>query len=120
MTFKLLEHIDISDGSMTRRIALYEGDLSAIPKEHHSDILIVSAFPNDYFPTQTSLIGALDRKGISVSRLALKKAHDLRSTSAFWISHPLEGAPTSMNIGRIACFEPTVRGAPPRRCRRFV
>jgi hypothetical protein len=113
MTFKLLDRLDISDGSTTRRIALYEGDLTAIPKEHRADILIVSAFPNDYLPTRSSLIGDLDRSGLSVAQLAATKAHDLRATSAFWISNPIEGAASRMNIGQIACFEPRVLGAPP-------
>jgi len=48
MTFKLLHSIDISDGSTIRGIGLYEGGLTAMPEEHRADILIVSAFPNDY------------------------------------------------------------------------
>ena len=47
MTFKLLDSIDVSDGATTRRISLYEGDLTAIPQAHRADILIVSAFPDD-------------------------------------------------------------------------
>jgi hypothetical protein len=33
MTFKLLQSIDISDGSTIRRIAPCEGELMAIPEE---------------------------------------------------------------------------------------
>lgn len=113
MSFRLLNSIDISDGPVTRRITLYEGELTAIPAEHRADILIVSAFPNDYIPTSSSLIGALQRKGLSVAQLAAAKAYDLRTTSAFWLSHPIGGAAAAMNIGQIACFEPQVRGAPP-------
>jgi hypothetical protein len=113
MTFKLLNNIDISDGGATRRIALYEGDLTAIPPEHRADILVVSAFPHDYSPTPTSLIGALNRAGLSVAALAANKAHDLRATSAFWISQPLGASAPVKNIGQVACFEPAVRGSPP-------
>jgi hypothetical protein len=113
MTFKLLNNIDISDGGTTRRIALYEGDLTAIPPEHRADILVVSAFPHDYCATPTSLIGALDRVGLSVADLAANKAHDLRATSAFWISQPLGASAPVKNIGQVACFEPAVRGSPP-------
>jgi hypothetical protein len=113
MTFTLLDSIDISDGRVVRRIALYEGDLAAIPDEHHADILIVSAFPNNYAPTRWSLIGALDRRGLSIAQLATKKAHDLRSTCAFWISNRIGGPAARMNIGQIACFEPQDFGAPP-------
>jgi hypothetical protein len=61
MSFTLLDHIDIPDGSLVRRVALYEGDLTAIPKEHSADTLVISAFPNDYSPTPASVIGALDK-----------------------------------------------------------
>jgi hypothetical protein len=113
MAFKLLEKIDVSDGPTTRRIGLYEGDLAAIPSEHKVDILIVSAFPDDYIPTRGSLIGALSRQGLSVEDLAADKKHDLRDTSAFWISRPIEGPAARLNIHQIACFEPRVLGSPP-------
>lgn len=113
MVFTLLNSLDILDGPVRRRIALYEGELTAIPPEHRADILVVSAFPNDYLPTQSSLIGALDRSGLSVGKLAAAKAHDLRLSSAFWISHAITGPAARMNIGQVACFEPRVRGEPP-------
>jgi hypothetical protein len=78
MSLRLLNSIDVSDGSVVRRIALYEGDLTDIPAEHRVDILIVSAFPNDYRPTQTSLIGGLQRSGLSVAQLLLDFATHYR------------------------------------------
>jgi hypothetical protein len=113
LRFELLDKIDIADQTTTRRIALYKGDLSAIPVEHHVDILIVSAFPNDYQPTPNSLIGALERNGLSLGELARVKLHDLRDTCAFWISQPIVGSAVRLNIGQIACFEPEVLGSPP-------
>jgi len=113
VSFELVDAIDISDGNTTRRIVLYEGDLSVIPPAHHVDILIVSAFPDDYVPTPTSLIGALYRKGLSVGDLATDKLHDLRETCAFWISRPIVGAAAELNVGQIACFEPRILGSPP-------
>jgi hypothetical protein len=35
------------------------------------------------------MIGALDRKGISVGALAKEKEIDLRQTAWFWLSRPL-------------------------------
>jgi hypothetical protein len=113
MTFQLLDKIDIQDGSTPRHIGLYQGDLAAIPPDERVDVLIVSAFPNDYLPTPTSLIGALDAKGLSVAKLASDKLHDLRETSAFWISRPIAGAAARLNIGQVACFEPRTLGSPP-------
>ena len=108
MTFALIDSIDILDGSTTRRIALYEGDLTAIPKEHRADILVVSAFPDNYVPTSTSLIGSLYSRGLSVDDLAKVKAHDLRATCGFWLSNR---AAAALNVGRIACFEPLMLGS---------
>jgi hypothetical protein len=113
MSFKLLQKIDVFDGFINRTIALYEGDLVAIPIKHRADILILSAFPNDYTPTDTSMIGSLHRAGLSVGQLAANKAYDLRGTSAFWISHPIIGPAASLNVGQVACFEPRVLGSPP-------
>ena len=59
-------------------------------------------------PKTTTLIGlsiedrALDRRGLSVAELAANKLHDLRTTSAFWLSYPLATAFAEMNIGQVA------------------
>jgi hypothetical protein len=112
MTFRLLEQIGISDGATVRRISLYHGEIAEMTSADHADILVVSAFPDDYAPTPTSLIGALEKAGISVEQLSKKKLHDLRPTTGFWISHPMEPG-GNVGIGQIACFEPQVRGSPP-------
>ncbi len=113
MTFALLQKIEIRDGSTSRTIALYEGDLAHIPEEHRADILVVLAFPNDYTPSRTSLIGALNASGLSIGSLAVAKAHDLRDTCAFWLSKPIIGPAADLNVRRVACFEPRGLGSPP-------
>lgn len=91
-----------------KTIELYQGDLTKIPEKYHTDLLIVSAFPNDYIPTRSSLIGALHQSGISVSGLAQNKESDLRDNFNCWMSKPIN----KLNINRILCFEPKNREDP--------
>jgi hypothetical protein len=97
-----------------RRISLYRGDLSRIPSDQTVDLLVVSAFPNNYVPVPDTLIGALHRRGLSVAERASDKAQDLREISGFRISKPLVERYPDLHIGRIACFEPLVIGQPPQ------
>ena len=85
-----------------RKIQLLFGDLAHIPEEHEVDLLVLSAFSDDYIPTSTSLIGALHRQGISVRQLAEDKEADLRTPFRCWLSKPVQ----RNHIGRILCFEP--------------
>ncbi len=86
LTEWVLEHRGVE-----RRIQLFSGDLSSIPLDEAVDVLIVSAFRNDYYPTDESLIGALYRKGVSVYDLSEEKERDMREEFACWLSRRLEG-----------------------------
>ena len=55
------DHTTVGDLGAERSIMLYVGDLAALPAHEAVDILVVSAFPNDYVATPRSLIGALHR-----------------------------------------------------------
>jgi len=109
----LLDVMEVDYNGQSRRIELHQGDLSSLPAEDAVDLLILSAFPNDYIPTRTSLIGALYRKGISVQELSLDKAVDLRKAFSCWLSQRLEDKIPGIEFKRILCFEPLVRGSPP-------
>lgn len=111
---QLIRRLAVSDGDEERRIGLYAGDLSRIPASQPVDLLVVSAFPDSYQPRAGTLIGALHQQGLSLQHLATDKDHDLRRTSGFWLSKPLAPTHPDKHIGRIACFEPLVLGAPPQ------
>jgi hypothetical protein len=109
---KLLDELKIQDGSKNKYIKIYHGDLTEIPVEEAVDILVVSAFPDDYTPTPRSLIGALHRKGVSVAELAQTKAVDLRKSFSCWMSQEINSSDPGIQFKRILCFEPQMRGKP--------
>ncbi len=104
---QLLDYIQVKTDKGFADIELYLGDLSAIPKEHKVDIVILSAFPNNYAPTPNTLIGSLDQKGLSVAKLAEDKDMDLRKSLWCWFSKELPKQQVDkFNFSRILCFEP--------------
>jgi hypothetical protein len=109
---QLLEECIVANGLRSTSLRLYRGDLASIPSEEAVDCLVVSAFPNDYVPTPTSLIGALARRGISVQELAGEKEQDLRQSFSCWISKDLGARYPRAGFRRLLCFEPLTRGNP--------
>lgn len=109
----LLDTLKVYYGAEERSIELYQGDLTNLTQDEAVDVLVVSAFPDDYLPTRTSLIGALYRRGISVELLAGEKASDLRQTFSCWMSKEIVATDPGIQFKRILCFEPLSRGTPP-------
>lgn len=104
---KLLSEINIQRAQGSTAIQLLQGDLSAIPAEHATDILVMSAFPGDYSALTGSLIRALHDKGLSVQTLSQHKETDLRTQLNCWLSEPLSiPDQQKFNFKRILCFEP--------------
>jgi len=109
-----IDSLSITDDNQVKRtISFWHGNPADTSADDPVDLIIVSAFRNDYTPTSRSIIGALHRKGLSVADLAKDKAVDLRETTGFWLSRPLPAAVTSVGVGRILCFEPHFLGPHP-------
>ena len=110
---QMIDRLTTSDGTRTRTVSLWHGNPADIDHDNPVDLIIVSAFPNDYIPTPISIIGALDRRGLSVAQLATHKAADLRETTGFWLSEPLPANASQVGVSRILCFEPHFLGDSP-------
>src|SRR5436305_11949872 len=108
---ELIDSITVRHQGNARCVMLFVGDLASLPERESVDVLIVSAFPDDYEPTPTSLIGALARVGVSVEKLAQAKEVDLRQFSSCWLSRPI-GRP-GVHFHRLLCFEPRQPGKAP-------
>jgi hypothetical protein len=104
---QLLSQIIIHREKDDASIQLLQGDLTAIPKEHATDIVVISAFPGSYEPIHNTLMGALFDKGINVGEMAKNKDINLISQLGCWLSKPLSKAQQKLfNFKRILCFEP--------------
>lgn len=101
---ELVDSITVRHNQRDRQLMLFVGSISALPESERVDVLVVSAFPDDYRPTHRSLIGALDLAGLSVGELARDKEVDLRKFSNCWLSRPIDRA--DVQFQRILCFEP--------------
>jgi hypothetical protein len=108
---ELIDTITVRHQGNERFVMLFVGDLASLPEREAVDVLIVSAFPDDYIPTRRSLIGALARVGVSVAELAQDKEVDLRRFSSCWLSRPIERP--RVHFHRLLCFEPRHRGRAP-------
>jgi hypothetical protein len=106
---RLLDQLSIRHGNYCSEIELLEGDLTALPLQQAVDVLVVSAFQGDYSPTPSSLIGALDRIGLSVDALARDKQIDLRAQFSCWLSKPL---PRAFPYRHVLCIESGWIGSP--------
>ncbi|CAN5729714.1 hypothetical protein BH10BAC2_BH10BAC2_15830 [soil metagenome] len=104
----LLSEFSIPGESSNATIQLLHGDLTAIPKEHAADILVISAYPDSYGTAdKTTLMSALFNKGIIVADLAKDKAIDLLEHMNCWLSKPLiQAQQEQFNFKKILCFEP--------------
>jgi TIR domain len=104
----LLSQFTIARSNGNAVIQLLHGDLTAIPKEHAADILVISAYPGSYGTAdKTTLMSALYNKDIIVAELAKDKEIDLLENMHCWLSKPLSSVQQEQfNFKKILCFEP--------------
>jgi len=104
---KILEQITVIDKQSEKHsIDLIHGDITSRTHDKRADVLIVSAFPDDYIPTPTSLIGALHKKGVSVEELSRDKLEDKRASTYCWTSRQVGSGKADIPFRHILCYEP--------------
>ncbi len=95
---KLVSEFHFSQEEKKRQIRIFAGDLTESPVDY--DVVVCSAFKNDYVPVWDTLIGSLYyNRGISVEALAEEPAINMRKDGG-WLSSELQGS-----IRRVACIE---------------
>jgi hypothetical protein len=87
----------------TRFLEFWSGDIATISESEPVDLLVLSAFPNDYSPIRGTVIHRLGEEGVDVARAAEAKLFDFREIWQTWVSRPLEGQTA---IKQLICFEP--------------
>jgi len=92
-------------GSGTRTIMLCQGDIADMSTADAVDYIAVSALPGDYSPSQGSIIGALNNKGVSVQAQSANKAANYEPTMPCWVSQDVSSA--GLNFSRFILFEPS-------------
>ncbi|KAK6181428.1 hypothetical protein SNE40_009276 [Patella caerulea] len=85
------------------------GDITKLPMEDKVDIVMVSAFPNNYsLSGRHTLMSALYHNlDLCVATLSRKKDVDLRRNFSCWVSSPL---PDRLPYRRLVCFERLAHG----------
>lgn len=78
---------DFETNQGIKRLEIQHGDI--LQCQEQFDVLVVSAFQDDYQPIAETLIGGLKNIGIDVARLAENPEYDLRSNQHIWLSRQL-------------------------------
>ena len=92
-------------------ILLEHGDVTKPKADGAADLLVISAFSNDYSPTSTSVIGALRYNGLDVANRVKRFAEKIDENC--WISAELdEPSATQAGARRILCYESGGRDLP--------
>ena len=96
-----INFVQIETKTGIKEFELFQGDITSLPFE--TDLLCLSAFKDDYTPTNSSIIGQLYKKGINVNKLSERPSLDFRESLGIWVSEQLQ----NKTYKRIICVEIT-------------
>lgn len=94
-----MNFVQIETKTGIKEFELVQGDITNLPFE--VDLLCLSAFKNDYTPTESSIIGQLFKKGINIEQLSKKPSLDFRESLGIWVSNEFE----NYFFKKIVCVE---------------
>lgn len=101
-----IDRIEVDTRRGSASIEFYHGDLMAMPRDWDVDYLVVSAYRDDYWPTEGSLLESLEERGVDVGRLAQHKKIEARDHASCWLSHPIDEVGLTIPVRHIIGFEP--------------
>ena len=84
-----------------RHLEIWLGDVTARTGPKATDLLVISAFPDDYIPVPGTVVERLLQLGINVEAEAASKDEDWRQAWNCWVSRPLRHP----HVGQLICFE---------------
>ena len=103
----VVDSLEIQNGTSRGVIQLCVGDVTRASTEQAVDVLVTSAFRDDYYPVPGTVFGALYRRGLSVEALASDKEVDLRGAFSCWLSKEIVNPPEGIHFKRLLCYEPS-------------
>ena len=83
-----INFVQIETKTGIKEFELVQGDITNLPFK--VDLLCLSAFKDDYTPTETSIIGQLHKKGVNIEQLSKNPTMDFRESLGIWVSEEME------------------------------
>jgi hypothetical protein len=94
-----LNFVQIETKTGIKEFELVQSDITDL--SFSVDLLCISAFKNDYTPTDSSVIGQLYQKGINIDQLSENPELDFRESLGIWVSKDVQG----LFFKKIVCVE---------------
>ena len=91
--------VQIETKTGIKEFELIQADITKLP--FSVDLLCISAFKNDYSPTESSIIGQLFKNGVNIDSLAKDPFLDFRESLGIWVSKEIH----YQSFKQVLCIE---------------
>lgn len=103
---QVVDTLEVQGASSQGVIQFCVGDVTRAGPDDAVDVLVTSAFRDEYLPVPSTVFGSLYHKGVYVEDLAADKEVDLRGAFSCWLSKEIVDPPEGIQFERILCYEP--------------